>query len=305
MSSSDKRTNYSCDAIRVLEGLEPVRLRPGMYLGSLDEHAAGPVLASLIDFGAMHFGGSADRVIVTVNDDRIVTVEEFSDTTPQALELFATTLHGRGGRAWEDPSFELMMPSLAIANAVSWKFVAEVMRDGERHRLVCRQGKVDHSFEIVGDAWRSGTKIEAVLDNEMLGPDVRFTPAIVDRECERFALLVPGLRIHRMDERDGTSRELYYPNGPVDRLFAMGVVDSPRQHESTSTQYRVRVATARVERPETVFVSNVVDSNLGDIGQDIAAHLPRGVGAVVEVSTSGGRIEPSVALQLVEPHLRS
>lgn len=196
---------YNADEIQVLEGLEPVRLRPAMYIGSTDsralEHMLLEVVSNSID---EHISNHADQLSVSFDDEAVV-VEDNGRGIPvevmplygrSTLEALLTRLHS--GATFDDhqphvhirPGFHGV--GLAIVNALSERFEADVHRDGGHHRIALSRGLVTEPFHRVGSSTRTGTRIRYRADPEIFG-SARLDSSATLKRLRTLSWLTPDL----------------------------------------------------------------------------------------------------------------
>lgn len=220
------KSTYSASDIEVLEGLEPVRKRPGMYIGGTEgpaglHHLVKEILDNSVD-EAMN--GHADAIIVTLHKDgQSVTIEDNGRGIPvdihpklkkPALEIILTTLHA-GGK-FSDLNYVtaggLHGVGASVVNALSEKLEATVYRDGfEWKQSYCR-GKAEGALKKGGATKRKGTKIYFRPDTEIF-KSIDFIPERVDKLIEEKAFLYKGLKLTFKNEKDGTDKIFLYPDG--------------------------------------------------------------------------------------------
>ncbi len=219
--------NYSAESITVLEGLDPVRKRPGMYIGgtgleglhhliwellnnSVDEAIAG--YASRIDI-VFH----ADGFVSCLDDGRGIPVDIHPTTGKSALETVLTVLHagGKFGGGGYKVSGGLHGVGSSVVNALSIDLYAEVYKDGKIHRQEYKRGVPVADVAVVGDTTKKGTLIGFKADTEIF-PVIEYSwQTVVDR-CRQQAYLTKGLTIHLLDERiEGKKQEytFYFEGG--------------------------------------------------------------------------------------------
>jgi topoisomerase-4 subunit B len=208
-SSARTQSNYTAHDIEVLEGLEPVRRRPGMYIGGTDEKALHHLFAEVID-NAMDeaLAGHASFIEVVMEADGFVTVTDNGRGIPvdphpkfpkkSALEVIMCTLHA-GGK-FESKVYEtsggLHGVGVSVANALSARMEVEVAREQTLHRMVFERGKPKGKLEKLGRAPnRRGTKVRFRPDPEIFGANAHFRPDRVFKMTRSKAYLFGGVEI--------------------------------------------------------------------------------------------------------------
>ena len=216
---------YTAKDITVLEGLEPVRLRPGMYIGSTGSrglhHLVNEVTDNAVDEA---MAGRADTYEVTVHPDNSVTGKDNGSGIPvdvmaeqglPALTVVLTKLHagGKFGGAGYKVSGGLHGVGISVVNALSEWLVAEVKRDGKIWKQEFRRGEPLGDVEAVGTTTETGTTISFMPDPEVF-EDIEFDPKILTQRLREMAFLTKGLRVVFTDERAGGERtEYHYEDG--------------------------------------------------------------------------------------------
>ncbi len=231
---------YSAESIEVLEGLEPVRHRPGMYIGGTDETALHHLVAEILDNSMDEaVAGFANKIDVQVNADYSVTITDNGRGIPvdphpkypgkSALEVIMTMLHsgGKFGGGAYKVSGGLHGVGLSVVNALSEKLVVEIARDKKLYRQEYSKGKPITPLELVGNAPnRRGTSITFKPDPEIFGATANLQPNRVYRMARSKAFLFKGIHINWscapevLEEGEATpqSAELCFPNGLLDFL---------------------------------------------------------------------------------------
>jgi topoisomerase-4 subunit B len=208
-TASTSTDSYDASAIEVLEGLEPVRRRPGMYIGGTDARALHHLAAEVID-NAMDeaVAGHASRIEVTLEAGNRLTVVDNGRGIPvdphpkypgkSALEVIMTTLHSGGkfdGKAYST-SGGLHGVGVSVVNALSTETVIEVARDKTLYRQSFSKGLATSKLETVGAAPnRRGTSVAFTPDPEIFGADAAFDPARLFRMTRAKAYLFGGVEI--------------------------------------------------------------------------------------------------------------
>jgi topoisomerase-4 subunit B len=201
--------DYTAADIEVLEGLEPVRRRPGMFIGGTDERALHHLAAELLD-NAMDeaVAGHASWIEVGLDADGALTVRDNGRGIPidphpkfpdrSALEVILTTLHsgGKFGAKIYQTAGGLHGVGLSVVNALAEELVVEVARGRELYRQSYARGQPTSRLERVGPApSRRGTTIRARPDPEIFGHGVRFRPVVLHRMARSKAYLFRGVEI--------------------------------------------------------------------------------------------------------------
>jgi topoisomerase-4 subunit B len=233
-------TAYTAADIEVLEGLEPVRRRPGMYIGGTDENALHHLAAEILD-NAMDeaVAGHADRIELALEAGNLLSVRDNGRGIPvdphpkfpklSALEVILTTLHSGGkfsGKAY-DTSGGLHGVGSSVVNALSEMLEVEVARGGELFRQTYARGKPTSKLKREGEVRnRRGTLIRFRPDPEIFGA-LKFRPERLFRLCRSKAYLFKGVEIRwRCDPSlvAGTDTPaeatLHFPGGLADFLAA-------------------------------------------------------------------------------------
>ncbi|MBN1494581.1 DNA topoisomerase (ATP-hydrolyzing) subunit B [Candidatus Peregrinibacteria bacterium] len=222
--TSKKTSNYGAEQIQVLEGLQAVRRRPGMYIGTTDiaglHHLIWEIVDNAIDEA---MAGFCTEVVVNLHKDGSCSVEDNGrgipvDTQRQtgksALETVLTILHagGKFGEGGYKVSGGLHGVGVSVVNALSEVLVAEVYRDGKVHRQEYRKGDVQTSVQVVGKTEKTGTKIIFVPDPEIF-PIRDFDFNTVLNRMRQQAYLTKGVTIRIIDERFDKKYKFYFEGG--------------------------------------------------------------------------------------------
>ena len=235
--------DYTAHDIEILEGLEPVRRRPGMFIGGTDQRALHHLLAELID-NAMDeaIAGHASRIEVALHDDGAASVRDNGRGIPvdphpkyknvSALEVILTTLHsgGKFGDKVYATSGGLHGVGLSVVNALSEALTVEVARDKRLWRQAYARGLPESPVEDAGPVTnRRGTLVRFRPDSEIFGKDVRFQPGPLYEMARTRAYLHRGVEIRwacdaaLLAGSDAAPEKavLHYPGGLVDYLTAV------------------------------------------------------------------------------------
>ncbi|MET0246233.1 MAG: DNA topoisomerase IV subunit B [Sphingomonas sp.] len=229
---------YDASSIEVLEGLEPVRRRPGMYIGGTDERAFHHLAAEVLD-NAMDeaVAGHASRIEIVLDKGNRLTIIDNGRGIPtdphpkfpdkSALEVILSTLHSGGkfsGKAYAT-SGGLHGVGISVVNALSIETIVEVARDKQLYRQRFSQGQTLGPIEHVGPTQnRRGTSVIFTPDPEIFGPEMHFKPARLYKLARSKAYLFAGVEIRwKCDPSvitDDTPAEavFQFPGGLADHL---------------------------------------------------------------------------------------
>ena len=218
-------TSYTAKDITVLEGLEPVRLRPGMYIGSTGLRGLHHLVYEVVDNSVDEaLAGRNDRIEVTLHPDHSVTVRDWGSGIPigivegqgeSALTVVLTKLHagGKFGGDGYKVSGGLHGVGVSVVNALSEWLIVEVRRDGKIHRQEFVRGEPQGDIEIVGEADDTGTTIHFLPDAEIF-EELDIEAGTVTQRLRETAFLTKGLHIRLVDERaDGKTVEFHFEGG--------------------------------------------------------------------------------------------
>jgi DNA gyrase subunit B len=215
---------YDAKAIQVLEGLEPVRRRPGMYIGSTDNRGLHHLINELVDNSIDEaLAGFCTRIEVTLHQDgsasvadngRGIPVDIMKEQGKPALEVVMTKLHagGKFGGAGYKVSGGLHGVGLSVVNALSDKLQVTVMRHGKQHFQEYRRGTPVAPLKVTGKADTTGTYIRFWPDATVF-EELGFQWDIVSHRLREVAFLNKGLTIVLIDERVDLSYTFYFEGG--------------------------------------------------------------------------------------------
>src|SRR5215831_6518827 len=221
---------YTSEHITVLEGLEPVRRRPGMYIGGTDakgyHHLLWEIVDNSVDEVINGYGSRIEVVLhkdgrsVTVTDDgRGIPVDIKKQFKKSALELVLTTLHAGGKFSSEQYQFSggLHGVGSSVVNALSEEMTAEVRRDGALWEQKYERGKAVSKLRKVGAARGTGTSITFRPDPQIFGKQ-GFAAETIRFRLDAKSFLHKGLKINFRDEAAGTSETFEHAGGIADFL---------------------------------------------------------------------------------------
>ena len=222
----DNKHVYDENEIEVLEGIEHVRLRPGMYIGSTDSrglhHLVYEVVDNSIDEALAGFCKNIeviinkDNSITVIDDGRGIPVKTHPKVGKSALEVALTMLHAGGkfhGGGYK-VSGGLHGVGVSVVNALSRWMEVEVKRDGGIFYQKYQRGKPVTEVERIGDATDTGTKITFLPDDEIFD-DISFSSDILTKRLREQAFLNRGIKIRLVDDRTGEESLFHYEGGII------------------------------------------------------------------------------------------
>jgi DNA gyrase subunit B len=221
-----KSTGYDAQNIQVLEGLEPVRKRPGMYIGTTSVRGLHHLVYECVDNSIDEaMAGFCDRIVVTLHTDGSASVQDNGRGIPvkpipgakdrrSALEVVLTVLHagGKFGGGGYAISGGLHGVGVSVVNALSSKLEVEVRRDGAVYTMAFARGKVTKKLTKGKAAQKTGTLVRFWPDPEVFTETVEFRKEILAERLHELSFLNKGVEIQLVDERD-KSKEVYKANG--------------------------------------------------------------------------------------------
>lgn len=221
-----ERDSYDGSQIQVLEGLEPVRKRPGMYIGSTGydgvHHLIKEIADNCIDEAIAGFATRVDIVLqqdggVTITDDgRGIPVDKHAKTGLSTLETVLTVLHagGKFGGGGYKVSSGLHGVGSSVVNALSTKMVAEVVKKGELYRIEFAQGATVSPLKKIGKTDRTdGTRVTFYPDPTIFKETIEFDYKWVTNYLRHQAYLTKGVYTRVVDERTGAREAFYFDGG--------------------------------------------------------------------------------------------
>ncbi len=264
--------SYTAKDIYVLEGLEPVRKRPGMYIGTTSgeglHHLVWEVVDNSIDEAMAGYAKNitvellpANKVRVT-DDGRGIPVETHAQTKKSALETVMTTLHAGGkfgGKSYK-VSGGLHGVGVSVVNALSENLQVKVCRDGELYFQEYKRGKPAAKVKKIGKCGQSGTSVEFSADPEIF-PKIEFDDKKIINRLRQQAYLTKGIRINFFDWRDKPG--LYgfsFEGGLLSFIRYLARDEKPLQEESfyaskEADKVSVEVSFTYVDKTETEELS--------------------------------------------------
>ncbi|MCK4242991.1 MAG: DNA gyrase subunit B, partial [Dehalococcoidia bacterium] len=220
----NRNNDYTAEDIEVLDGLEAVRRRPGMYIGSTGQrglhHLVYEIVYNSIDEA---IAGCCDKVDVTIYKDggvevtdngRGIPIDMHPVTRTSALEAVMTTLHAGakfGGKSYT-VSGGLHGVGASVVNALSSRLKVQVKRDGKLYSQEYRRGKAQKSVEAVGEASDTGTITTFLADKEIFG-NLNYDFDVLAQRFREMCYLTKGLELHLRDERADRDITFYFDGG--------------------------------------------------------------------------------------------
>jgi DNA gyrase subunit B len=218
--------SYTAKDITVLEGLEPVRLRPGMYIGSTGSRGLHHLIFEVVDNSVDEaLAGRADLVEVTLHPDNTVTVSDNGSGIPTdvmadqglpAVTVVLTKLHagGKFGGDGYKVSGGLHGVGVSVVNALSEWLKVDVKRDGKVFHQEFARGEPTTDLKKTGPTKETGTTITFLPDLEIFD-ELEWSSEILVQRLRETAFLTKGLRIVLIDEREGEERHEFYAEGGI------------------------------------------------------------------------------------------
>ena len=217
-------SKYDASTIKILEGLEAVRKRPGMYIGSTDKRGLHHLVWEIVDNATDEaINGYGDHIIITIHKDKSISVEDHGRGIPTGMhasgkstpEVVFTVLHA-GGKFETDGykvSGGLHGVGASVVNALSKWMVVDIKRDKEEYIISFKDGgHLDQPLTKVGTTNKTGTTIRFLPDDEIF-TTTNFSYTTICERMQESAFLLKGLTIEVIDEEDGLSSKFHYERG--------------------------------------------------------------------------------------------
>ncbi len=233
-----KEEGYTAEAIKVVSGLEHVRLRPAMYIGDTGErgmhHLLWEILDNAVDEAMAGYAKNIEVILhpdnsaTVIDDGRGIPVDIHPKVGKPTVEVVFTVL-GAGGK-FEKKAYKysggLHGVGASVVNALSEWLIVEVYRNGKIYRQEYRRGKPITSVEVVGTTKRTGTKVTFKPDPEFFG-NKKFKFDIVDKRIRELAYLNPGVRFRLTDERINKEVEYKFDRGIEELVRHLAEIKEP------------------------------------------------------------------------------
>lgn len=223
---------YGEEQIQVLEGLEPVRKRPGMYIGSTDEKGLHHLVTEIVDNSIDEaLAGYCTEILVEINADGSCSVTDNGRGIPtgihkkegkSAVELVLTKLHagGKFGGGGYKISGGLHGVGLSVVNALSEWLEVEVFQDGKHFKQVYNRGIPQRDLQVIGESEKTGTKVTFMPDDEIF-ETVTFDFNLIKSRLRELAFLNKGIKIIAKDHRNDKEEIMHYEGGIVEFVEQM------------------------------------------------------------------------------------
>ncbi|HHD5452012.1 TPA: DNA topoisomerase (ATP-hydrolyzing) subunit B [Streptococcus pyogenes] len=217
-----KMQEYDASQIQVLEGLEAVRMRPGMYIGSTAKeglhHLVWEIVDNSIDEALAGFAShikvfiEADNSITVVDDGRGIPVDIQAKTGRPAVETVFTVLHagGKFGGGGYKVSGGLHGVGSSVVNALSTQLDVRVYKNGQIHYQEFKRGAVVADLEVIGTTDVTGTTVHFTPDPEIFTETTQFDYSVLAKRIQELAFLNRGLKISITDKRSGMEQEEHF-----------------------------------------------------------------------------------------------
>ena len=220
--------SYDADQIQVLEGLEAVRKRPGMYIGSTSSKGLHHLVWEIVDNSIDEaLAGFCSNISVTIEQDNWIRVEDNGRGIPvdiqekmgvPAVEVIMTVLHagGKFGGGGYKVSGGLHGVGASVVNALSSQTIVQVHRDGKIHEIIFERGHTAQKLTIIGETDRTGTTIRFKADTEIFKETTAYEYDILATRIRELAYLNRGISLIITDERIGQERsETFHFEGGI------------------------------------------------------------------------------------------
>ncbi len=265
LNSTQVEHEYGGSEIQVLEGLEAVRKRPGMYIGSTSESGLHHLVYEIVDNSIDEaLAGYCDEITVTINEGDTITVTDNGrgipvDIQPQtgkpALEVVFTILHagGKFGGGGYKVSGGLHGGGASVVNALSEWLEVQVHKNGKIHQMKFARGHITQEMTIIGDTDRTGTIVTFKPDPEMFDTTV-YNYETLHTRMQQQAFLNAGLRISIADDRLASAEK-----PEEDRRHSMCYEGGIREYVTWLNANKTPV------HPEVIYVSGAKEDSMAEI----------------------------------------
>lgn len=231
-------TEYGADQIQILEGLEAVRKRPGMYIGSTSIRGLHHLVYEIVDNSIDEaLAGECTHIMVYINEDNSITVVDDGRGIPvgiqkksglPAVQVVFTVLHagGKFGGGGYKVSGGLHGVGASVVNALSERLVVRVETDGKIYEQKYERGKVVSELKEIGTTERHGTTVTFLPDKEIFEETI-FDYNVIKRRLREMAFLTKGLKISLEDKRENKKDSFHYEGGIVEYVKYLNKNQTP------------------------------------------------------------------------------
>ena len=214
---------YGAEQIQVLEGLEAVRKRPGMYIGSTSERGLHHLVYEVVDNSIDEaLAGYCTDINVVIHQDNSITVTDngrgipvdLHETGKPAVEVVLTVLHagGKFGGDGYKVSGGLHGVGVSVVNALSEYMEVEVKRDGKIHAIYFKRGNTVSPMKVIGETEETGTRVHFLPDKEIFSV-TEYSYDTLKHRLRELSFLNKEITIHLMDERSGKNESFHFDGG--------------------------------------------------------------------------------------------
>jgi len=227
LANGENNGNYDASQIQILEGLEGVRRRPGMYIGSTGSRGLHHLVSEIVDNSIDEaLAGFCDKIVVTIHPDNSITVSDngrgipvgiHEKTGKSAVEAALTMLHagGKFGGGGYKVSGGLHGVGMSVVNALSSWLEVRIARDGFLHQQEYHRGVPQYDLRQIGLSGETGTTISFLPDPEVFEETI-YSKETLSSRLRELAFLNKGIKIILEDERDSSQHTFYYTGGLLD-----------------------------------------------------------------------------------------
>lgn len=304
-----KKQEYDASQIKVLEGLEPVRQRPGMYIGSTDIRGLHHLVYEIVDNGVDEaLGGHCHNISLTLkkngwvsvkDDGRGIPVDIVGKTGKSGVETILTVLHA-GGK-FEKGAYKvsggLHGVGASVVNALSTELKAIVYKDGKEHTISFKRGVAQGALEVTGKSDVHGTTIEFLADDTIF-ETTKYNYDTLATRMKYAAYLTPGVTFTITDESSGRAERFYYEGGI--KTWLRNLVDDQKPLSALhyvnkeGNDCLVEISFQYVNSTNDNVLSFVNNINTTDAGTHVAGFKNALVNVINEVAKAKGKIDNKI-----------
>ncbi|WGH24950.1 MAG: DNA gyrase subunit B [Candidatus Shikimatogenerans bostrichidophilus] len=229
---------YTAKNIEYLEGIEHIRKRPSMYIGDINKYGLHHLIYELIDNSLDEYmAGYCNKIKVIINSDDTIIIEDNGRGIPidfhkkynkTALEIVLTKV-GAGGK-FNNNSYKVSSGlhgvGLSCVNALSKKLIINIFRNKKKYKQIYSKGKPISKLKIIGDTYKSGTKIKYTIDKTIFKYH-KYSYKIIYNKLKEISFLNKNLKLYLYDKRKNIKKIIYYKNGLKDYL---NYIDKPNSN---------------------------------------------------------------------------